>query len=142
MSINLNALVAERVMGWTWWSARGKSHLCPQFVSGYQSFQNGGHFCPGKTFDAEPIENIYSTYSHLKIPNFSGDIACAWLLVDKLSASFRCDIVCIPRYFPSVRFTNGTKTGEAEGDSVPMAICLAALRAVGATDAEIEEAMR
>jgi len=111
MNNKLNALVAERVMGWMRQSRMGNIW----FVNGE---------------------------SHTRLPNYSGSISDAWKVVEKLSTLFRCEIVCIPRYFPSVRFADSKRTGVAAGGAVSQAICRAALRAVGVTEAEIEEAMR
>lgn len=113
MSRDLDAVVAEKVMGWRkmegFWVAPGT----PDWV------------------------NLYS--QPRDPPPFSSDIAAAWQVVEKMvghgegnevritAGLGRCDVTFdLPGYRPIL-----DRIGDATSDSLPTAICLAALRAVG-----------
>ena len=146
---NLDMLVAERVMGWEWWNACGKSHICPPFVKDYPTFRHELHFRRGKDGDPEPIENYYSNYGNLSIPRYSSNIAAAWEVVEKMRTNgwffSLADSIELPDFI--ARFTTCPPVGSPIPDhsamnvSAPLAICLAALRAVGVSEQEIEAAM-
>lgn len=113
----LDALVAEKVMGWRYNHCDGVQ--CP--TCGYDGLYGSGKDYPG-----------YST-----------DIAAAWTVVKSVTSftqSLRADVKienlamssCHPGHW-SVTFSyirGGRVTGLA--DTAPLAICLAALKAVGA----------
>jgi hypothetical protein len=117
----LDALVAEKVMGWR---CRGLHpiHECPVFATGR----------------ADTLA-----------PHFSTDIAAAWQVVEKMGADgwnvslyvhrgehggCGCSITC--PYGPCEKHGNAVETWhgveDVRGATVPLAICLAALKAVGA----------
>ena len=108
----LDALIAEKVMGWKrgsffgiddddrWWLYLGNGKWQQQGFG-------GKGFCP------------------------STRIADAWLVVEKLGKNFdvsRCRVYQeIEAWFWEASFHNGP---DAEADTAPLAICLAALKAV------------
>lgn len=113
----LDALVAEKVMGWKWErNATGTvSHLMPP------------HYVP-KLGD--------ELFPH---PKFSTDIAAAWEVVEKLSQHFHLKLnspfVTGQPWFAGftesgVTGWNGVPDFTAKGDTAPLAICRAALKAV------------
>lgn len=105
MSIKIDSLVAEKVMGWI--KAPETSVLKSMWV-------------------VPPMGNVYP-----KLPNFSTDIKAAWMVVEKLRADGyyfcldegdRGEYCCI--------FAN-PNVYRAEEETAPLSICLAALEAVG-----------
>lgn len=99
---DLDALIAEKVMGWT----------CDT------SFRPARFFPPGETILAN---GAYSP------PEYSTDIAAAWLVVEKISEKYRMDIK-VDRGFTTVLIDE--KDVYISEKTSPYAICLAALRAV------------
>ena len=123
----LDALVAEKVMGWTAWRSKhgyfnitdgdGNSHTCDPATSKYDP-ETGERLPEPKWWD-------YST----ELPDYSTDIAAAWPLVERFG---------ITVYAPTRErhdWVAAIKIGACEvahGETAPLAICLAALKAVGA----------
>ena len=119
----LDALVAEKVMGW-------KPYMFPNPIHGF----------------GQPSELLMDAESAIEldlIPRYSTDIAAAWKVVEKVKLNI------ITRYqdkwlctnvgsdfqfwceYPN-RYENLNDDSYCElGDTAPHAICLAALRAVG-----------
>jgi len=147
MSRKLDALVAERVMGFTWWSACGKSHLIPPWVEGLYGFSDGRHyhFIAGKHYEATPIELSYSNYQNLATPPFSTDISVAWKVVEKMkNDNWRGSIEDFGNRY-RINFSKGPlwqAFNSVEHIDVPLGICLAALRVIGVDEATIQEAMK
>jgi hypothetical protein len=105
----LDALVAEKVMG-----RRFTRHLCE----------------PG----TPPHEWVDSD-----VPEYSTDIAAAWGVVEKLREHFAgVEVMALtktnanPNYFEAKLWANTWVHSFAEAPTAPHAICLAALKAVGA----------
>jgi len=150
MSAKLDALVAERVLGWAWWSACGKSHLCPPFAADYPMFKNNTHFRPGKRWEECPIELTYSTYKNMTLPRPSTSIADAWQVVEKMRSDGWCydadDTTGTKDEPHTVRFGRADNTEwdytVQNAATFPLAVCKAALRACGVDEATIEEACK
>lgn len=129
-----NVLIAEKVMGWT-------VHESPTH----------GVLCDGAIVigDGHKVSNIMVNgrkVSNFELPNFVGNIADAWMLLDKLRAdgwdvsiylhaSERCSVSITCAYGPCVR--HGTTTDNWHGvegvraASPPRAIYEATLKALG-----------
>jgi len=76
------------------------------------------------------------------IPHYSTDIAAAWQVVEKFQSSGEYEIVMrfLTTWIVSIFGLGGNLTDvQVQGDTAPLAICLAALRAVGAIAAEDED---
>lgn len=128
----LDALVAEKVMGWT-------KEPCIRY--GMWKAEQTEH--PGFRWTApgESIKESYIKDRSYPAP-YSTDIAAAWQVVDKLQTTLGVWInIDMPGYHPpGVEITFPTEDLEGllpnkkfyqGGADVPHAICLAALRAVG-----------
>ena len=86
-------------------------------------------------------------------PAYSTSIADAWDVVEKLDTPGPFWTIESPRgvmddtkwsahYIPvPTKFGGSGRLGVGEADSAPLAICIAALKAVGVSEAEIQEAM-
>jgi len=151
MSHKLDAMVAERVMG--------VNPIITLEVSNdggkSSAFGNGDwstRFVDVHAWLAEKqsrgLMKDYCVVDWKHYPRYSTDIAAAWEVVDsvlKLRDDVRFSIYfgCLCK--PTARFfvvASGADLALCFADTAPLAICLAALRAVGVTKAEIEEAMR
>lgn len=121
----LDALIAERVMGWK----IGKERIVRPDGSSFDAPESG-----------MPGDHVYDRYS---IPHYSTDIAAAWQVVEKLGDKFHCRI-STPFFDGRPCFAGFTRKGttgwngkpdfEASGDTVPAAICRAALKEVKLND--------
>ena len=116
----LDALVAEKVMGWT----RGL-----RYGNG-----NGEWIEPGRENDAH--KRTWDT-----TPCFSTDIAAAWQVVERMEADgwghkhlFHSPGAEDPGYYWTfMKPGKGIRSmSESHAETLPLAICLAALKAVGA----------
>jgi hypothetical protein len=117
----LDQLIAEKVMGLRVFS-QGKSH-------------DGPVYSPDRMFGEEPI------------PQYSTDIKAAWEVVEEVTKKLNWNCGDREKYLPVIHRSRITiesnwRCGwtdsyldcsefEAESESVPHAICLAALKAVG-----------
>lgn len=119
MSMKLNAMVAERVMGW------------PRV--GIEEFRR-----PYVKVFPDGSTNVYTEGNNHWSP--STEISAAWEAAKKMGKTHRYELSCNIGYFPSVSFI-GSTTGQAEAESEQLAICLAALRAVGVPESEITASM-
>lgn len=127
----LDALVAEKVMGWT-------KLLTPEGEQIFDYWRSPEPYMRNCTSD--------------DIPQYSTDIAAAWQVIDKLTAGDETDEDPIQltrghrlrRLYSSADWHSGRNSGwwalfvtdgtpgyGAYGDTAPHAICLAALAAVG-----------
>jgi hypothetical protein len=67
------------------------------------------------------------------LPDYSGDMNAAWMVVEKLCNETGCDVVKVCKRDPEVRGNWSCNFGrgfEAFGETAPLAICRAALLAV------------
>ena len=113
----LDAMVAEKVMGWTWHIVR--IHASTNTMT---AWVRPGHHVP-KTIDPGNNWNAPLPYST--------DIAAAWEVVEKMYKDHKLGMwmdVTVPESGIDAYF--GDFKGAA--DTAPLAICLAALKAVGA----------
>lgn len=108
----LDALVAEKVMGWRWFTDE---------------------------FNTRPVLIPPGMPQQCATPHYSTDIAAAWAVVEKLGERFRFEIRNHEGYDWNVYVrpwdTRISMSGESvTKENLPHAICLAALKAVGADD--------
>ena len=109
----LDALVAEKVMGWEWF----------RFIRHEDSYI--GEFGPAQ--GDEPIAENYGEHP----PLYSTSIAAAWEVVEKLrDTQFTLERDALV----SAGGWSCMMGGFGEGSTAPLAICRAALKAVGVTD--------
>lgn len=111
----LDALVAEKVMGWT-----------------YRSFYNGG----GEWTDAVGKKVAFGGLDGGSLHHFSVNIADAWLVVEKMRTKGKHFLMMSPADTGACQasfFSGPEDTSEGSGvvDTAPLAICLASLRAMG-----------
>lgn len=130
----LDAMVAERVMGWVWWD----------------NSKGDWKGDDGVTFWAfwDDRLSVYQNGSEYPTLYFSPstDIAAAWAVVSKLyeqkyTARIYQGATCVIASFAHFDML-GDHEQTTEADTVPLAICIAALRAVGVTQNEIDAAMK
>ena len=123
MSRKIDALVAEKVMGFSVtreyafpaWSVPPESPLF-------------------RKWDGEYVSN--------GAPPFSTDIAAVWSVVEKFGYTIHtCDMGVKVELFNEPGKGPSRRVGESLESSAPIAICLAALRAVGVPETEILAAM-
>ncbi len=143
--MSINRLVGERVFGWTVVAASDGEPIWSNECSTPLAFQ----------YASAPVKFG---------PNFSTEIAAAWEIVEKLHGHHECagygycvqlhkdprgdrsflDWKCRFMGWANPDATEGGEmpTAWAVADTAPMAICLAALRAVGVPEATIQEACK
>lgn len=91
-SKKIDALIAEHVLDWAWYSALGKSFLFPphmhEYLNNFKAHWTKGfvekRWYDDKRIKCEPsygIELIYTDYKHCELPNFSKDISAAWQII-------------------------------------------------------------
>jgi len=112
----LDALVAEKVMGML------------KYIQG----------------DITIFENEEYLWRDWEVPYFSDDIAAAWQVVEKMREKYviNIEIDCENTWVELWRDSTDEpykQVADEYGDTAPLAICLAALRAVGAIAAEDED---
>lgn len=115
----LDVLIAEKVMGWTWYkTGRGARMLCEP---------HHGQLADG----SEPIANL-ATFS---VPLYSSDIAAAWSIVEKMQElgwTFAIELFeDNGNYSAYFKNTQNRDRYVGNADTAPLAICLAALKALG-----------
>jgi hypothetical protein len=118
----LDALVAEKVMGWSVCDTAdgGKAGIAPR-----------------------------QTCSAVRVPPYSTDISAAWQVVERLCTTYpglgvggpfaNRFVLEVPNNEPlacKARFCHQGHVNEAGGEAAPLAICRAALKAVGVTEIE------
>jgi hypothetical protein len=110
----LDALVAEKVMGWT--------NLFPVDTHAILGSRTG----------------INARGNRHQLPSYSTDIAAAWAVVEKLMMQDIWIAMCPYSFhaqpvgwFVEYFIDKDKKGGEIEAATAPLAICLAALKAVG-----------
>jgi hypothetical protein len=126
----LDALVAEKVMGWGWVRTMGgdihNEHiwLMPP--------EEARRYLPDFRLMKPPVE--WREQWRRDLPHYSTDIAKAWLVVEKMrEQAWRLDI---GSYYQdhhgwSACFDNYSTYFRSDAPTAPRAICLAALKAVG-----------
>lgn len=153
-SRELDALVAEKVLGWAWYGAYGDRYLIPPFAQEeferYRSWQRGLNYRQGyPPYDVKPakqrldIETTFESFAHLAIPRFSTSIEAAWTVIEHLAQKQLGGHVG-PTRVHRMMFCEGEWVVEfcsdfgvtkwAKDPAAPKAICLAALVAVGVVD--------
>lgn len=110
----LDILVAEKVMGWFWENEILVSPI------GDEKRQQGG---------------VYINGIPHSLPNYSTNIADAWQVVKRMKRKkYKVEIIETPvKSFCSISDSN-YEIAESEAETVPHAICLAALDAMGGGD--------
>lgn len=114
----LDALVAEKVMGWT------EVHFEAEWIHWYGS---GEEVIPANTFGRHP-----QAIGDSIIPRYSTSIADAWKVVGQMRAHGYRLVLWTPldddtRIHCTAQFENGHQNIDGEGESAPHAICRAAL---------------
>lgn len=112
----LDALVAEKVMGWKWYNILGNSEQ--QVLASSQE----------DALSLRPGQMVYDL-----VPCYSTDIAAAWLVVERLLRD-GIQLCILPiGYHGGWEVRRVDPGGRAVGQSsfAPHAICLATLKAVG-----------
>lgn len=127
----VNALVAERVMGWQ------GVHIQHDLL-GYVTGVYGYPPCPPVRVPSdEPYKTKISTISPYSaaVPSYSTAIAAAWLVVEKLRDSDQLESIALGNWEDS-RWTKWVVTlrcfaddQDGRGETAPLAICRAALKA-------------
>lgn len=147
----LDALIAEKVMGFLWhkWTPemdqdaaadlRGHRFLKP--ADTIQKFRDGG-WEVGPWVLASIDDPIYVGCDNQEIPNYTTDIAAAWLVVGELArrgywlslkSPFETDNAWSAGFTPhGMSGWNGRPDFAGFALTAPLAICLAALKAVAA----------
>ena len=127
----LDALIAEKVMGWRRMSWKDY-HAYMNFMGTdeREEFTYAWHDADGNMTEFHANDKLY--YDDPTPPWApSEEIADAWLVVEQLGKSFdvsRCrKFQEIEAWFWEASFHNGP---DAQADTAPLAICLAALKAV------------
>jgi hypothetical protein len=103
------------------------------------------HLTAGRELDALVVEKVMGwdmakplgSEPPMELPRYSGDIAAAWLVAEKM-LGLGWGQVDLSRDWDSGKWTagfgtwqEGGKRVERTGNTAPLAICLAALKAVG-----------
>ena len=124
-SQTLDALVAEKVMGWTWYKPPAHLHLLSYWTDGVERQ------------DAQSVTLPHECTKGTWSP--SSSIAAAWEVVEKFSDPEHGSFVDLWRrsdgWHCEIRSDTGNGFSAESGLTAPLAICLAALKAIGVTDA-------
>lgn len=124
----LDALIAERVMGWEWWHKGNYSQL----IKGGETWPENPYFSlsKGKAQSGSADDS--------GMPHYSTDIAAAWLIVEHMRANvpscraLRMESVPLGYMAAFYSRTNRLdRIGAFVGaETAPLTICLAALKAL------------
>lgn len=121
----LDIAIAERVMGYDWWRSK---------VSGKRCLFPEGRQYPWFIYRATGDEQLTADYDH-QVPPYSTSIEAAMEVVEKLRTEHWC-VTLMNQFSKGPQWYVSFETVEGETyatcDSLPEAICLAALKAVGA----------
>jgi hypothetical protein len=145
MSREIDALVAEKVMGWKWYRVVSTAVLCPPFRQAewnragawmYEPLPDG----PGD-LKRDDIDGIFfydsskggHTMAHIR--EYSTDISAAWAVVEQMRE--RGYILTLSGHRKAPWRAQFADHGEACSDSPVMAICIAALKSIGAIGVEV-----
>lgn len=124
----LDALIAEKVMGWVSIPHPEPENLFPGVRAGARSW-----FPPNNDY-AYWRERFGPGYANgVSFPEYSTSIEAAWEVVEKMGENrLRLDLSVGTSEDAIAEFSrNGSEGIEANGEDAPHAICLAALKAVG-----------
>ena len=139
---DLDALVAEKVMGWTRAGAdygirpgHRKSKDYPgTIINDFGSKGPHDFLCfPG-------YQDKYIAFCGCEhtadLPDYSTDISSAWLVVEKIRERYAIEIYAFPAAYPGWKIRlpldiDAALVVAARDESLPRAICLAALKSVG-----------
>ena len=136
MSRKLDALVAEKVMGWDR-SDIWRDSLPTLSRDTWEKQEN--KLLPWYDEDTECVCSLEFEYQ--LPPRYSTDIAATWEVVDCLVCF--CDIAIRPSKKDClVVVGSDNDTFPVEADTAPLAICLAALKSVGVAQELIDEALK
>lgn len=152
MSRKIDALVAERVMGFKW-------HLCHELNPDGEMVYHLRSDAPPEWWkkptevEAPNLPQVSGVrrFIMLRVKPYSTSISAAWEVVEEMDKRhFGTHITRVQslhgnKLFWSVDFdkpNDGADGHEHDTDSAPLAICLAALSAVGVAESEIQEAMQ
>ena len=128
----LDALIAEHVMGWEWWrsSVSGRRSL---FAPGAIPRGEDEWFCER----ADGSERLVFDWKTVRIPPYSTEIGAAWAVAEKLKAlgrdsvmlsnegdGWECEITVSDELY-----AKGWRSASWQG-AAPFAICRAALKVV------------
>jgi hypothetical protein len=130
----LDALVAEKVMGWIWM----RDPACGEGVY-LRSPATVGMLRP-EYLAANRVDG-YEGEIPRSVPHYSTDIAAAWVIVEHLRKQGKALVVavtqsevCVDNYnidgIPLAGWTWESPTCHASAETAPHAICLAALKAL------------
>ncbi|MGE7880337.1 BC1872 family protein [Peribacillus muralis] len=133
MSREIDCLVAERVMGWKWFTR----HNANTYWLGTPTDANlDSDVFSGKVVEVLLTERGWKeceSFDH--IPYYSTNLQDAWSVLEKICIDndWRCIMDVNGKKYTEVTFKNqmgGWRGGFAEKQTAPMAICLAALDVV------------
>lgn len=128
----LNEQVAE-LMDWEWWSFVRQSFLVPPHLARFFGEHPGLGWKHERLEETGVLSETFIDYQYYKLPDFSGDIAAAMEVVEKMRVggwSFACTLYEGKLPYASFCKLTAASSRNAEADSLPEAICRAALEAV------------
>lgn len=138
----LDALIAERAMEWTWWSFANVSFLVPPYLAKHFGEHPAIGWRKKRLPETTELAAAFPTdYGHVRLPHYSTDIAAAMEVVEKMRERFpRVQITTHENlegawYIEFDDVNDGTRPdspcSNAICDTLPEAICLAALQVAG-----------
>lgn len=138
-----DALIAEKIFGWSWRTAYGRCYLIPQYL--VDSLAWNSSWTLGRLEGKEcPIEHAFQDYKHAAIPQFSSDGKGARDLRSKLGETWSTNLGHASDKFAFALWPKGTEGNEippthiGAGSTEELAGVVCALKTVG-IDAEIAD---
>jgi hypothetical protein len=133
----IDALVAEHVMGWCWRTWSRPAYAAANMAFPYWASERRCVMVPPDWVSEQlmPLavngeERLYD----VNPPHYTADIAAAWTVVEKmLKEGVECEMYVNLEGRARARFLGRNVTGLGYADTAPMAICIAALKAHGIT---------
>jgi hypothetical protein len=125
----MDAMVAHRVMGWRVSALNTSPHNGGKNeIRGLVDSRIGG----GCTIEHPEWETSYYISTKCEIPPYSTEIAAAWMVVEMMRDRFGAEFLFTFNRLGDARakFTDPVGTNWHVADTAPLAICLAALKAV------------
>lgn len=156
MSKKIDAMVAEKVIGWRWQTRLADFRVVWCFPPDRPLLEADreksvyGRTGPVGDFEfteltAEERAWYSSGKYHYQLPEYSTDISAAWAVVEKMKVyNWRGSIEDFGNRY-RINFSKGPlwqAFNSVEHVYVPLGICLAALRAVAVPESEIQEALK
>ena len=127
----LDALIAEKVMGWKWFLDAANLGSGPQYR--YLDEPKQWWNPPRLEWDGVSKIAIAHRPTEYQPPEYSSDIAAAWEVVEKLrEMGFPVHIQCGQYHYGVVGYRDVLKDEWVWAKSAPLAICRAALKALSA----------